>query len=75
MNYSFILEGENIDGDFLQEEWEFENIESFEDACELAEQEAERLLKENGGGHIDITDCDDNFLFYVEVQSTILSMM
>lgn len=68
MNYSFILEGENIDGDFLQEEGEFENVESFEDACELVEQEAERLLKENGGGgHIDIFDCDDNFITDIEI--------
>ena len=67
MNYSFILEGENIDGDFLQEEWEFENVESFYDACVLVEQEAEKLLKENGGGHIDIFDVEGNFINDIEI--------
>ena len=67
MSYFFILEGENIDGDFLQEEWEFENVESFGDACELVKQGAERLLKENGGGHIDIFDIDGKFVNDVEI--------
>ena len=65
--YSFVLEGENIDGDLISECVEFENVESFNDACELAEKEAENLLKFEGGGHIDIFDIDGLFLSDVEV--------
>jgi hypothetical protein len=65
--YSFILEGENVDGDLLSECVEFENVESFKEACELAEKEAENLLKFENGGHIDIFDIDGVFLSDVEV--------
>ena len=67
MTYSFILEGENIDGDILTSCVEFENVESFKDACELAELEAIHMLESEEGGHIDIFDIDGNFINDVEV--------
>jgi len=65
--YSFILEGENVDGDFLQSCVEFENAESFKDACELANKEAVNMLKFENGGHIDIFDIDGKFINDVEI--------
>ena len=65
--YSFILEGENVDGDFLQSCVEFENVESFKDACELANKEAIDMLKFENGGHIDIFDIDGKFINDVEI--------
>ena len=67
MNVTFWFEGENIDGDFLQSAIEFENVESFNDACKLAEKEAIRVLRFNGGGHMDILDEQGTFINDVEV--------
>lgn len=67
MVYSFILEGENIDGDILTSCIEFENVESFKDACELAELEAIHMLEAEEGGHIDIFDIDGKFINDIEV--------
>jgi len=65
--YGFAFEGENVDGDLLTDYVEFENVESFKDACELAELEATNMLKAENGGHIDIFDTDGQFINDVEV--------
>lgn len=65
--YGFLLEGENIDGDLISTYYEFENCEDTTDALKLAEKEAETILKDENGGHIDIFDEDGNFMVDVEV--------
>ncbi len=65
--FSFVLEGENVNGDFLQFEYTFENAESFSDACNLAEDTAVKILESEDGGHLDIYDNEGKFLNDVEV--------
>lgn len=65
--YGFLLEGENIDGDLISTYIEFENCEDATDALNLAEKEAEAILKDEDGGHIDIFNEDGDFMVDVEV--------
>lgn len=67
MTFNFELTGESIAGDFICESWGYENAESLTDALEMAESDAIKLLKDFGGGHIDIFNEDDKFLSDVEV--------
>ena len=64
--YSFIYEGEDINGDYIEYGITFENAESYKDACELAENDAVNTLKDCGG-HLDIYDEDSNYIASVEV--------
>ncbi len=65
--FNLFLEGENIDGDFIATDIEFENYKNFNNAIKDAEEEATEILKNVGGGHIDIFDEDGNFITDVEV--------
>ena len=65
--YGFILEGENVDGDFLDFCFEYENFENFLDACNAIEKDAVSILEGENGGHIDIFDMDGKFINDVEV--------
>jgi len=65
--FSFVLEGENVNGDFLQFEYTFENAESFSDACNLAEDTAVKILESEDGGHLDIYNDEGMFITDVEV--------
>lgn len=65
--YGFSLEGENVDGDLISSYVEFENCENATDALKLAEKEAETILKDEDGGHIDIFNEDGHFMVDVEV--------
>ena len=65
--YGFVLEGENVDGDLLSFEFEYENFENFLDACNAVENDAVNILKDENGGHIDIFDMDGKFINDVEV--------
>ena len=67
MTYSFILEGENIDGDLIAIELEYNNYESFSKACDAVENDAISILEDEYGGHVDIFDIDGNFINDVEV--------
>ena len=67
MIYSFILEGENIDGDLITIELEYNNYESFSKACDAVENDAISILEDEYGGHIDIFDIDGKFINDVEV--------
>ena len=67
MNVTFLFEGENVDGDFLQSEYTFENVESFSDACKLAENTAVQILESENGGHLDIFNEEGMFINDVEV--------
>lgn len=64
----FILEGESIDGEFLQFEWGIENAEDFDDALNLVINEATKELNKVDGGHLDIFDNNTHkFIIDVEV--------
>ena len=65
--FSFILEGENVNGDFLQFEYTFENAESFSDVCNLVEDAAIEILESEDGGHLDIYKDGNTFITSVEV--------
>ena len=65
--FSFVLEGENVNGDFLQFEYTFENAESFSDACNFAENTAVQILESENGGHLDIFNEEGMFINDVEV--------
>lgn len=65
--YSFVLEGENVDGDLLDFEFEYENFENFLDACNAVENDAVSILEDENGGHIDIFDMNGKFITDVEV--------
>ena len=67
MVYSFILEGENIDGDLIAFELEYNNYESFSKACNAVEGDAISILEDEHGGHIDIFNIDGKFINDVEV--------
>lgn len=54
MTYFFVLEGENIDGDLIAIELEYNNYESFSKACNAVENDAISILEDENGGHIDI---------------------
>lgn len=62
MNKTFYVVGEDLDGEFI--EYEFEGI------LENCKIDAEKTLAFAGGGHLDIfiihDDCDE-FIDYVEV--------
>lgn len=66
MIYTFVFEGENIDGDILTSCVEFESAD-FKDACESAEVYASTSLEIEGGGHMDIYDVNGEFINDVEV--------
>ena len=64
----FLLEGESIDGEFLQFEWGIENAENFDDALNLVTNEAIKILNKVDGGHLDIFNNDTHeFIIDVEV--------
>ena len=65
--YGFVLEGENVDGDLLSFEFEYENFENFLDACNAVENDAVNILENENGGHIDIFDMNGKFITDVEV--------
>ena len=65
--YSFVLEGENVDGDLLSFAFEYENFENFLDACNAVENDAISILEDENGGHIDIYDMNGKFINDVEV--------
>ena len=65
--YSFVLEGENIDGDLIIYSFDIEDADSSQQALTIVEQMAINILEYDGGGHIDIIDIDGKFLNDVEV--------
>jgi hypothetical protein len=65
--YGFSFEGENVDGDLINSYIEFKNCEDATDALKLAEKEAETILKDENGGHIDIFNEDGGFMTDVEI--------
>ena len=67
MIYSFVLEGENVDGDLINYSFDIEDADSPQQALTIVEQMAINILEGEDGGHIDIFDIDGNFINDVEV--------
>jgi len=65
--HSFIIEGENINGDLIRYPFNIEDADSFQQALTIVEQMAINILEEEDGGHIDIFDIDGEFIKDVEV--------
>lgn len=64
--YEFIIEGENIDGDYICYEFST-SAKDRKDAINLAIKDARDTLEYVEGGHLDILTIDGDFVQYVEV--------
>lgn len=66
--YDFILQGEDIDGNFISKELYiiYPNID-LDEALKKAKEEAKSILESLEGGHIDIMDLNTD-KFYADVE-------